>query len=63
MKRKRKLSDRLLILSRKIPDRQLMIILSIVVGFLAGMVAVIMKNQLASIPPGKLYIHLRFLNK
>ncbi len=44
MKRKRKLSDRLLILSRKIPDKQLMIILSIVVGFLAGMVAVIMKN-------------------
>jgi len=44
MKKKRKLSDRLLILSRKIPDKQLMVILSIVVGFLAGMVAVIMKN-------------------
>ncbi|GMT44201.1 MAG: chloride channel protein [bacterium] len=44
MKRKRRLADRLLILSRKIPDKQLMIVLSIVVGFLAGMVAVIMKN-------------------
>ncbi len=44
MKRKRKLADRLLILSRKIPDKQLMVVLSIVVGFLAGMIAVIMKN-------------------
>ncbi|UBM62655.1 chloride channel protein [Candidatus Sulfidibacterium hydrothermale] len=44
MKRKRKFSDTLLILSRRIPDRQLMIVLSVVVGFLAGMVAVVMKN-------------------
>jgi CIC family chloride channel protein len=44
MKRKRSFSDRLLIMSRRIPDRQLMIVLSIVVGFLAGMVAVVMKN-------------------
>ena len=43
-RKKRKFSDQLLILSRRIPDRQLMIVLSIVVGFLAGMVAVIMKN-------------------
>ncbi len=44
MKRKRKFSDTLLILSRRIPDRQLMIVLSVVVGFLAGIVAVVMKN-------------------
>ena len=34
----------MLILSRRIPDRQLMIVLSVVVGFLAGLVAVVMKN-------------------
>jgi CIC family chloride channel protein len=43
-KRKRSFSDYLLILSRRIPDKQLMIVLSVVVGFLAGMVAVVMKN-------------------
>jgi len=43
-KKKRSWSDRLLIMSRKIPSKRLMIILSIVVGFLAGMIAVIMKN-------------------
>ncbi len=44
MKRKRSFSDYMLILSRRIPDRQLMIVLSVVVGFLAGLVAVVMKN-------------------
>lgn len=43
-KKKRSLADRLLILSRKIPSKQLMIILSIVVGFLSGLVAVVIKT-------------------
>lgn len=44
VKRKRKFFDTLLILSRKIAPTQLMILLSIIIGFLGGMVAVIMKN-------------------
>lgn len=43
-KKKRSWSDRLLVMSRRIPSQQLMIILSVIVGFLAGLVAVIMKN-------------------
>ncbi len=43
-KKKRSLSDRLLVMSRKIPSQRLMIILSVVVGVLAGLVAVVMKN-------------------
>lgn len=44
VKKKRNWSDRLLVYSRRMPSQQLMVILSIVVGFLAGLVAVIMKN-------------------
>jgi len=44
VKRKRRFFDSLLILSRKIAPKQLMILLSIIIGFLGGMVAVIMKN-------------------
>ncbi len=44
VKRKRKFFDTLLILSRKMAPNQLMILLSIVIGFLGGMVAVLMKN-------------------
>lgn len=44
VKKKRRLADRLLIMSRKMPSNQLMIILSIIVGLLSGLVAVIIKN-------------------
>jgi CIC family chloride channel protein len=44
IKKKRSFSDRLLVFSRRMPSQQLMVILSIIVGFLAGLVAVIMKN-------------------
>ncbi len=43
-KKKRSFSDWLLIMSRKVSSKRLMIILSIVVGFLAGFVAVLMKT-------------------
>lgn len=43
-KKKRNFSDWLLIMSRKVSSKRLMIILSIVVGFLAGLVAVLMKT-------------------
>ena len=42
--KKRGIIDRVLLYSRKIPSKQLMIVLSIIVGFLVGMLAVIMKN-------------------
>ncbi len=41
---KRSFSDRLLIWSRKMPSKQLMVILSVIIGFLAGIIAVIMKT-------------------
>lgn len=41
---KRSFSDRLLIWSRKMPSKQLMVILSVIVGFLAGLIAVLMKT-------------------
>jgi CIC family chloride channel protein len=44
VKKKRSLADRLLIMSRKMPSNRLMIILSVVVGLLSGLVAVIVKN-------------------
>lgn len=44
MKRKRSLIDIWLIISRKLPPQRLMIVLSIIIGFLGGMVAVVMKN-------------------
>jgi len=44
VKRKRSFFDTLLILSRKMAPNQLMILLSIIIGLLGGMVAVIMKN-------------------
>ena len=43
-KNKRSFSDWLLIMSRKVSSKRLMIALSIVVGFLAGFVAVLMKT-------------------
>jgi len=43
-KRKRSLANRLLIMRRKMPSNQLMIILSLIVGLLSGLVAVIIKN-------------------
>jgi len=42
--KKKRFFDRLIIISRKLPTRQMMIILSIIIGFIAGMIAVIMKN-------------------
>ncbi len=42
--KKNHLVNRIMLLSRKISSRQLMIGLSIIVGFLVGMIAVIMKN-------------------
>lgn len=43
-KKRRRISDRLMIMSRKMPSNRLMIILSIIVGLLSGLVAVIVKN-------------------
>ena len=43
-KRKRSLANRLLIMRRKMPSNQLMIILSLIVGLFSGLVAVIIKN-------------------
>lgn len=42
-KKKRSLADRILIISRKMPSKQLMLILSLIIGFLSGLVAVIIK--------------------
>ncbi len=42
--KKRGVIDSILLYSRKMPSKQLMILLSIIVGFLVGMLAVIMKN-------------------
>ncbi len=44
VKKKRSIADRILIMSRKMPSSRLMIILSVVVGLLSGLVAVIVKN-------------------
>ncbi|MBN1650201.1 MAG: chloride channel protein [Bacteroidales bacterium] len=44
VKKRRRISDRLMIMSRKMPSNRLMIILSIIVGLLSGLVAVIVKN-------------------
>ena len=49
MKRLKKISVKLLLLSRKLPPRQKMIVLSIVVGFLVGLVAVFMKTLVFTI--------------
>ncbi len=43
MKRLKKISIKLLLLSRKLPPRQKMIVLSIIVGFIVGLLAVFMK--------------------
>lgn len=43
-KKTRRLLDRLLIFSRRIGPKRLMIILSIIIGFIGGMVAVLMKS-------------------
>ena len=44
MKKKHGLIDRWLIISRKLQPERLMIVLSIIIGFLGGMAAVVMKN-------------------
>ena len=44
MKKINKITFRILHFTRKLPSRQLMIALSIVVGFVVGMIAVLMKN-------------------
>ena len=44
MKRSTRISYRILRFTRKMPSRQLMIVLAIIVGFLVGLVAVIIKN-------------------
>ncbi len=42
--KKRSVIDRILLYSRRMPSKQLMIVLSVIVGFLVGILAVIMKN-------------------
>ncbi len=49
MKRLKKISVKLLLLSRKLPPRQKMIVLSVVVGFIVGLLAVIMKTLVFTI--------------
>lgn len=49
MKRLKKISVKLLLLSRKLPPRQKMIVLSIVVGFVVGLLAVFMKKLVFTI--------------
>ena len=44
VKKRRRFFDRWLILSRRVAPKRLMIILSIIIGFIGGMVAVLMKN-------------------
>ena len=49
MKRIKKISVKLLLLSRKLPPKQKMIVLSIIVGFLVGLLAVFMKTLVFTI--------------
>lgn len=49
MNRIKNISNKLLLLSRKLPVRQKMIVLSIVIGFVVGLVAVIMKTLVFTI--------------
>jgi len=49
MNRIKKISIKVLLLSRKLPPRQKMIVLSVVVGFIVGLLAVIMKTLVFTI--------------